>query len=364
MLVAATLVTALATPAAATDRPTRVRAALDRLLREGFPGAVAYIRDGERVDRMAAGVADLATGEPATPEHRFRTASNTKAFTATVLLQLEGEGALSLDDTVERWLPGVVRGNGHAGSRITLRQLLNHTSGVYDPATTHEFFRPYLQEKRWWHVIRPREVVRRAMLHEPYFPPGTPGKVKYSNTNYLLAGLVIEKVTGRPAHVEIDRRILRPLELTETDFPIIDPTLHGRHLRGYDLADPPNDHTVFSPSYDWTAGAIVSTVDDLATFHRALLGGKLLKPAQQAKLTEVAGNYGLGVERAPLPCGTAWGNNGSGPGYYSFSLTSQDGQRQIVLALNRFDLSRDLDGKQAVPGDLLAPLDALGAALC
>ena len=172
-------------------------AALDQLVADGFPGAVAYGRVDDRRWQVAAGVADRITGARARPDDRFRIASNTKAFVSTVLLQLVGEGRLTLDDPVERWLPGVVRGNGNDGSTITVRQLLNHTSGIWDPTGQRSFWAPYLDEHDWDRVIPPRTVIAAAMAHRPDFAPGT--SWGYSNTNYLLAGLVIEAVTGRGA---------------------------------------------------------------------------------------------------------------------------------------------------------------------
>ncbi|WP_234332592.1 serine hydrolase [Streptomyces sp. NRRL S-87] len=209
----------------AAPPPAGLEAALERTVADGFPGVVAYTRRGERESRLAAGLADRASGERARPDQRFRIASNTKAFVSTVLLQLEGEGRLSLDDSVERWLPGVVRGAGNDGRAVTVRQLLNHTSGIYDPTDEPEFFAPYLERHEWGYVYTPREVIARAVRHAPYFAPGK--SFRYSNTNYLLAGLVVEAVTGRGAPSEIRRRILAPLGLEHTSFPLTDPDLHG-----------------------------------------------------------------------------------------------------------------------------------------
>lgn len=352
-----------ALPTATTERtPTPPPAGFEKAVRQtvadGFPGVVAYTRRGERESRVAAGLADTASGERARPGHRFRIASNTKSFVSTVLLQLEGEGRLSLDDSVERWLPGVVQGNGNDGGTITVRQLLNHTSGIYDPTTEPEFFAPYLQHHDWDHVYTPRQVIARAVRHKPLFAPGDGWR--YSNTNYLLAGLVIEAVTHHSAPSEIHRRILAPLGLKNTSFPLTDPRIHGPHLHGYDLAG--RDVTRFSPSYDWTAGAMISTVDDLARFHRALFTGRLLRPAQQRELLTTvrfphAPAYGLGVQRMDVPCGpesgtepvSAWETDGGGPGFTSVALTTTDGERQLVLAVNVYDLGADLKSEPPVP---------------
>jgi D-alanyl-D-alanine carboxypeptidase len=351
-------------PAVATpwDFPARLQAAVNQLVAGGFPGVVAYVRDGEQAWRVTAGVSDRDTGRPARPGDRFRIASNTKSFTAAVVLQLSGEGRLSLDDNVDRWLPGIVTGNGNDGSRITIRQLLNHTSGVYDPASEPGFFAPYLERHDWDYVYTPREVVRLAMAHPPTTEaPGT--QHQYSNTNYLLAGMVIKAVTGHSPVFEIYKRLIVPLGLWHTWFPTTDPEIHGPHLHGYDLGG--NDVTRFSPSYDWTAGALVSTVDELARFHRALLSGRLLDPVRQRELTTVVpdgSSYGLGVQRRDLPCGTAWGHDGGGPGFTSMSLSTADGRRQLVLVGNVFDLGKDLRHEPPIP--VVDPTPLLMAALC
>ncbi|NIY70693.1 alkaline D-peptidase [Streptomyces malaysiensis] len=161
-----TIATAQGEPAG-PSAPSGFEEAVGQAVGDGFPGAVAYARRGDDEWRTAAGVADKATGERARPEQRFRIASNTKAFVAAVLLQLEGEGRLSLDDSVEKWLPGVVQGNGNDGETITIRQLLNHTSGIHDPTTEASFFAPYLEDGDRDHIITPREVIARSVLHQP-----------------------------------------------------------------------------------------------------------------------------------------------------------------------------------------------------
>ncbi|MFD9892113.1 serine hydrolase domain-containing protein [Amycolatopsis sp. NPDC059027] len=361
-LVMAVLGVATIGTASAARRKDDVDTAVTKLVTEGgFPGAVAYYREDGRVRRYAAGVADTATGEPAMAWQRFRIASNTKAFVATVVLQLAGEQRLSLDDSVERWLPGVVRGPGYEPSRITVRQLLNHTSGVHDPDQVSLLY-PYFHGHRDF-VYTPDEVIRRSLVTPPSFAPGA--GVSYSNTGYLLLGRVIERVTGHDVVRELRQRLLLPLGLWHTSFPTTSPHLTGPHLHGYDLKG--EDLTTFSPSYDWTAGAMVSTVDDLATFHRALLAGRLLRPAEQATLRQLVPNdeggaYGAGIETFDLPCGTVWGNTGAGPGFYSVSMSSADGRRQVVLVVTVYDLAADAaHAPKVVPS---SPLPALRTALC
>lgn len=299
-----------------------VQKAIDAAVAAGNPGVIAYVRQGRQQWRLAAG--------SARPQDHWRIFSNTKSFVSTVLLQLVAEHRLSLDDRVEKWLPGVVQGNGNDGRRITVRQLLNNTSGIYDPE---------IGTDRGGET--PQEVIAAAMAHPPVFPPGQGWS--YSNTNYLLAGMILEKVTGHRADQEIRRRIIEPLGLTETSFPLDDPSLPRPFLRGYDLSG--RDVTDFNPSGEWTAGAMVSTAADLARFDAALFGGRLLPPAQQRELltTVPDEDYGLGVEQVTIPCAsgdvTVWETDGGGPGFNSVSMTSPDTSRQLVLVANVFDLA-------------------------
>ncbi|MFI1995226.1 serine hydrolase domain-containing protein [Actinoplanes sp. NPDC020271] len=307
----------------ASEPPPRaaVRQALDDAVAAGNPGVIALVRQDRQRWQLAAGIAR--------PQDHWRIYSNTKSFVSTVLLQLVAERRLSLDDSVEKWLPGMVRGNGNNGRLITVRQLLNNTSGIYDPE---------IGTDRGGET--PQEVIAAAMAHPPVFPPGQGWD--YSNTNYLLAGMIIERVTHHRADQEIRRRIIEPLGLTETSFPLDDPTLPRPFLRGYDLSY--RDVTEFNPSGEWTAGAMVSTVADLARFDTALFGGRLLPPAQQRELLTTAPgkNYALGVQQVTVPCDTGdvqvWETDGGGPGYNSLSMTSTDTSHQLVLVADVFDL--------------------------
>ncbi|RZS37788.1 D-alanyl-D-alanine carboxypeptidase [Herbihabitans rhizosphaerae] len=344
VLVAAILPVPLAT---AEPAPPDLDAALRQVTADGYPAAAAYLRHGDQVKQAADGVADRETGRRAHAEDKFRIASNTKAFTSTVVLQLVDEGLLALDEPARRWLPDELPFD------VTVRQLLNHTSGVYDPTDEPSFWEPYLGEHgNRGYVYRPRDIVARAVAHG--LNPGHGTKHDYSNTNYLIAGMLIEKVTGRPAHVEISDRIIGRLGLRDTEMPRLDPFLHGRHLHGYGMDG--NDLTTFSPSYDWTAGAIVSTARDLATFHRALFAGKLLSPAAQRELLTTAptpmGGYGLGVEQMTAPCPGGprlWGAFGAGPGYQSMSFTTLDGSKQLVAVGTIFDIGREVAHEPPAP---------------
>jgi D-alanyl-D-alanine carboxypeptidase len=205
-------------------------------------------------------------------------------------------------------------------------------------------------------VYRPRDIVETALAHGPDFPPGTDHE--YSNTNYLVAGLVIEAVTGQPADVEVTRRLVAPLHLTRTSFPLTDPDIAGRHLHGYDLSGA--DVSRFSPSYDWTAGAMISTLDDLARFERALVTGRLLAPAQQRDLLGTLRRVSVDCPTGPVP---AWETDGGGPGFTSVAVTTDDGARQLVLVGNVYDIGAELRGDAPIPPSAALPA-ALDAAIC
>jgi D-alanyl-D-alanine carboxypeptidase len=325
--------------------PPALKQSLDALVADGVPGAIALEREGGREWHAASGVADLRTQRPIRADDRFRIGSMTKAFVSTVVLQLVAERRLSLGDSVEHWLPGVVP-NGDA---IIVRELMNHTSGLYDYADLPFYVQLLHDPLRSW---RPLALVQQAVAHPPLFAPGT--SWSYSNTNYILLGLIVAAADEAPARLQVAspaleayRRIIVPLELRHTSFPIVDPEVRGPHAHGYVIDPPPAwglpailDTTRSSPSWAWTAGAIISTLDDVADFHRALFAGRLLGPDEQRELqtTVAAGpnlQYGLGVLKVQTPCGPAWGHDGAMPSAVSISLTSPDGSRQAVLMLTR-----------------------------
>ncbi|WP_327090259.1 beta-lactamase family protein [Nonomuraea sp. NBC_01738] len=356
LLAAAIAVTASASPALADDRADRhpgVQRVLDQAVTDDkMPGIIAEVRDGRRSWVGTAGVANTETGRKRLRQDRFRAGSTTKTFVATVVLQLVAEDRLSLDDTVEQWLPGVVRGNGHDGSKITIRQLLNQTSGIFpytlDPGLVPQQWTPAFLERRY-DSFRAEQLVKTAMANPASFAPGKGWG--YSNTNYTLAGMIIEKVTGRSYADEITRRVIRPLGLTGTSLPGEEtklPQPHGQHYMQFPLGDPDHktyDLTDMNPSWAGAAGSIVSTVGDLQTFYRALLSGRLLPPAQQKEMfTGVSTEgvqwiddtaYGLGVFSQKLSCGvTVWGNGGRIHGSWTYAMGSRDGRHMLVSNVN------------------------------
>ncbi|MBO1416240.1 serine hydrolase [Streptomyces sp. FH025] len=325
---------------------------------DALPGALAAVRGRDGHTRnYTAGVGDLATSAKVPVDGQIRIGSNTKSFVAVVVLQLVAEGKVDLDASVDTYLPGLVHGDGIDGRNITVRQILQHTSGLPD-------YTEFLEISSPAQYVEPRELLDAALAHKPDFAPGTGWK--YSNTGYVVAGLIVQKVTGRPVGEEITKRVIDRIGLRHTYFPAQgDMTIRERHPHGYlteKPGDPPQDVTEMDPSWAWAAGAMVSTNTDLNRFFSALIGGELLPPAQLAQMrtTVPAGHagpgarYGLGIESHPLPCGgLSWGHGGSVPGYVTRGGVTEDG-RAVNIAVTMLP---SLEVKQHVA-------DAADAALC
>ncbi|MGQ4390442.1 serine hydrolase domain-containing protein [Streptomyces sp. SAS_270] len=336
MIVGALTTGALAPPAAsAAARPDTVQQGLNALVHsDGLPAALASVTDrAGRTRTYTAGVGDLATGSKVPRDGQLRIGSNTKVFTAVVVLQLVGEGKIRLDATVDTYLPGLVRGEGIDGRHITVRQLLQQTSGLPN-------YTEYLGDDV--RTYDPHELLDLALGHPADFAPGT--KWEYSNTNYVLAGLIIQKVTGRPLAQVMDQRVIKRIGLHHTYFPASgDATIREPHPHGYyqeSAGAPLRDVTETDPSWGWAAGQLVSTNSDLNRFFTALLAGRLLPAAQLAQMrtTVPAGypfatgsRYGLGLVSTPLSCGgVSWGHGGSFPGYETRGGVTDDGRAANV----------------------------------
>ena len=345
----ALVVLALAgTAASATTRREATAAdALDAEARAvvaaGSPGTLVLVENGRSRIYAASGLADLRGAVPLRPGDRFRAGSITKTFVAVVVLQLVREQRLRLGDTVERWLPGLLP----AGGRITIRDLLRHTSGLSDYAADEQFLRRTLREPR--HRWTPRELVRQALRLGPAGSPG--GRFAYASTNYVLLGLVVERVTDRTVGEALRRRIFVPLGLRDTSF--APGALPGRHAHGYQpsahdgivasLATA-RDRSEASASWAWAAGAIVSTAPDLSRFLGALLRGRLLPSRLLAQMRpEPPERYGLGLAAFRTPCGTAIGHTGNLLGTVSAAWASPDGRRRVVAMTNSYPLSPAAD---------------------
>jgi len=311
LLLVALLVALLAAPTPAAHARSVVdpalAAALDGLLdrtvtSRGIPGALLAVAiPGQEVWAGARGLADRGQNIALAPDARFGVASISKMFVATVAMQLVQEGWLSLDQTVEHWLPGLAP----RGDRINVRMLLNHTSGLND-YLAEGFMRGVLRDRgRVW---SPRELVAAAVARPAYFAPGAPGRWRYSNTNYVLLGMIVEQVTRNPLAREVHQRIIDPLGLQHTFFEPDDAPA-GDAMHGYEGR---RELTAgLNMSFAWGAGNITSTTADLARFAQALFGGELLRPETLAAMQTFVGvdgawdsrdlTYGLGVMQYSLP---------------------------------------------------------------
>ncbi|RKN46905.1 serine hydrolase domain-containing protein [Streptomyces hoynatensis] len=336
--------------AAAAPGPGLLQRDAAALHAAGAVGVAAVLDTPSGTQTAHSGTADLRTGAPVFPEAHYRAGSTTKTFIATVVLQLVGEGRLSLDDTVESRLPGLVSGNGNDGSRITIRQLLQHTSGLPNYTSVREVFPAgYSAAEYYAHRFRhyeAEELVAGAMRLPPRFEPGTDWA--YSNTNYILAGLIIERVTGHSWEEEVRDRIIRPLGLTGTYAPGDDPVLPPPAVHGYHTYEEDGrtvDTTLFNATAADASGALISTPRDINRFFGALIGGRLLEGPELAEMLhthpipgEPGRGYGLGIETTPLSCGGFyWHHGGNALGYESEDGITVDGDRAVTVSVNSYD---------------------------
>ncbi|MFF4244059.1 serine hydrolase domain-containing protein [Streptomyces sp. NPDC001822] len=309
---------------------------LPRLVVEGRAPAAAFL--ARRNPRGHGGLYDSA-GTGIHAADRFRAGSITKSFVATVVLQLAAEGELGLDDSVEDHLPGVVHGHGNSGALITLRALLTHTSGLYDYMAALPVTDPALTGAAGPSAqsLSPAAAVRIAVAHPP---AAARGSYAYSSTNYVLLGMIVERVTGHAYGTEIRRRVIVPLGLTGTSLPGARSTLPLPHARAYHRSGDGTlrDVTSIDPRIAGAAGEIVSTLDDLDRFYAALLGGRLLPPAQQSALLDTrtaGGAYGMGIHPQELSCGTTvWGHGGRITGSRVRAAATRDGRHVFTFRVN------------------------------
>ncbi len=329
-----------ATLEANTDPDDPLQQGADRLASDDkFPAVLVAVRDLDgRTRHYTAGVADLETQAKVPVDGQVRIGSNSKPFTAVVVLQLVGEGKVDLDAPIETYLPDLVRGEGIDGREITVRQLLQHTSGLPD------FVGLLLGEdvfKALHTYVQPRALIDLA-LTLPGKAPGT--EWAYSNTNYILAGLLVEHVTGRPLNEEITTRVIERIGLRHTYVPDAgEQGIRECHPRGYHapLGEPLRDVTELDPSIAGASGNMISTPSDMNRFFTALLGGELLDPAQLEEMRATVdassmwpGNeYGLGLSSSPLSCGgLVWGHGGDIFGYETSGGVTEDG-RAVTVAV-------------------------------
>ncbi|MFB6435769.1 serine hydrolase [Streptomyces sp. NPDC056411] len=351
-------------PATGYRTPAPATAALHRLVADGAPGAASLVTrgHGSTAARFAtAGVADLRSGRRMTRQDHFRAGSLTKPLVATVVLQLVAEGRLALHDPAAAHLPPGVPVTGDGGRsdlrKVTVRQLLDHTSGLFnyteDRRLSRQLYGTGFGAHRYDHHT-PAELLRTALGHPPSAAPGA--RYRYSNTNYLVLGLIIQAVTGHPYAAEIRRRVLRPAGLRQTSFPGTDPALPQPHGRGYSrIGDRQVDTTSLDPSRAGAAGEMITTLGDLNRFFSALLGGALLAPRQMTELRSdkhTGGAYGLGLYATRLPCGvTVWGHNGDINGSFAQTAGTADGRHLVSFRVNTDVLARPLDATDVLTAE-------------
>ncbi|MGW4394521.1 serine hydrolase domain-containing protein [Amycolatopsis nivea] len=353
-MTAALTVAPTATASAATCSAEPIHTALDGLKKVGLPGIVLTVQSPNcGLWKGGVGKADVETGRAITGDEHSRIGSDTKTWTAVVVLQLVAEGKISLDETVDHYLPGLIRTARYDGRKITIRQLLQHTSGLPD----------YLDSPFWeddqahrWDHFDPIQTVEQAL---PLAPPArAPSGFAYSNTNYNLAGLVVAKVTGRSIGTEITERIINPLCLHETYWPGDETTIDEPDLRSYTDGV---DTTEWNVSEADASGELISTGADTTKFWTSLLGGKLLPPAQLAEMKKTVlddggEGYGLGLQRYELtPNFPTWGHSGGMASGHDFrNAVTEDGKRSVTVFIDTADYSKaQSDRMDAIVGALV-----------
>jgi D-alanyl-D-alanine carboxypeptidase len=280
----------------------------------------------------------------------FPIGSTTKTYTAVLVMRLVAQGRIKLDDQLSKYLPKLLP----PGDRITIRELLSHTSGLYDFANDPRFMAPYLQGK-FGFAWTPKQMVQFAATKPLLFRPGT--RFSYSNTNYVLLALLAERVDGRPYEKQLIDYIFRPLALSRTSLPASNATLPDVHgylglgANGKTADAALVDSAALTPAFAWSVGGIRATAEDEADFFRGLFSGKLLPKVQIEAMENTSatrGAYGLGLmptggydhewrsytKAISTRCGRAWGHGGAFPGYYQLPISSPDGSRQAVLLVN------------------------------
>jgi D-alanyl-D-alanine carboxypeptidase len=327
--------------------------ALDRALKElvampgGPPGVIAVVQRGQSREVHTFGVAHLKNERHMRVDDRMRIASAAKAFSGAVALSLVGDtDTLTLDDTIGDRLSDLPEPPPAAWSEVTLRQLLNHTSGLPDFSES-EAFRDALVE-RLRHPDPPAKLLTYAYgLNggDTLFDPGT--QYHYSNSDNIAVALMVEDATGGSYEDQLKKRVYRPLGLTRTSLPV-GPELSKPFIHGYDLStSPPEDASeLVAAGWAWASGGIVSTPSDLNAFIRGYVGGDLFDPqtrAEQRVVFEGGGSEppgpgensaGLGVFRYETKCGTVWGHTGNTLGYTQFMAASPNGRRSATVSIN------------------------------
>ena len=318
-----------------------LKARAQGLVEAGYPAALAAVTDSKGESAGAAvGKGSLETGQAPPMDGEVRIGSNTKTFVAVVVMQLVQEGKVGLDEPIETYLPGLIKGEGIDGSKITVRQLLQHTSGLPEYTDTTPGSGDIFQIKD--HYAQPRDLLDTALGKPAAFEPGT--QWAYTNTNYVVLGMLVERVSQRPVGEQIDQRIVKKLGLSHTYFPAPgDRSIKGTHPQGYHLSAEGKleDITEMDPTWGWAAGAMVSTPSELNTFFQAVFDGRLLTQSSIDEMKNGAVDassrlgpgtvYGLGLIGSSLSCGgTSWGHGGTIHGYQTDNAVGPDGTAVTV----------------------------------
>ncbi|WP_067685993.1 serine hydrolase domain-containing protein [Nocardia jejuensis] len=322
------------------ERVSLIRDDIDALARSGIAGVIATLTENGQTMSLTAGVADRATDEPIPldPPQEVRVGSISKTFVSSIIMQLVAEGRVRLDDPVDTYLPGLLVGDGVDGKVITVRQLLQHRSGLPELTDVPEVdeYRAGLEGRRY----TPGQEIAMALRLPAQFAPGA--TFEYTNTNYIVAAMIVEKVTGRGYSDELSGRILTPEGLSGTYLPAAgELDIRPPHPQGYARIDGVRtDVTRSEPSVPWAAGALVSTGADLNRFYLALLAGRIVADAQLGEMLAPASrmpdstmNYGMGIGSTQLSCGAEYfGHTGGIAGFVTIAGATREG-RAVTLTL-------------------------------
>ena len=361
----------VATGSASSTEKEQVLSAAQSLVDGGYPAALTAVRDKDgNTIGAAAGVGNLETGEAPPLDGEVRIGSNTKTFTAVVILQLVQEGKITLDEPIETYLPGLLKGEGIDATKITVRQLLQHTSGLPEYTDTVPGETDIFQIRDNYYSTR--DLLDVALSKPAAFEPGS--QFKYTNTNYIVLSLLAEKVTHRPLAEQITQRITEPLGLTHTYYPGPgEEDIRGTHPHGYhrNSQGELEDITRKDPSEAGGAGAMISTPSELGTFIQATFNGTLLTQDSIAEMKKTVDTgrpnrgYGLGIFSMSLSCGgEAWGHTGGFPGYTTQNMVGPDGTSVTIAGTALLQAIVDPSDTAAVQqkGDLMS--DAVDSLLC
>ncbi|MFC9997112.1 serine hydrolase domain-containing protein [Nocardia sp. NPDC127526] len=341
--------TSVSVPPDLVARGNAVRGDLDALIRAGAVGALATLTDQDATTVVTSGLADIASGTPipTDPPQYVRAGSITKTFTAAIVLQLAAENRIDLDRSIDTYLPGLLIGDGVDGHAITVRQILGHRSGLPAPAKSPET--DEFEAAKDGRTFTPAQEIALALRYPAQFAPGA--RFKYTNTNYIVAGMLIEAVTGRAYPEELRDRILHPLGLSDTYLPATGETgLRDPHPNGYTTVDgTATDGTRIEPSLSWTSGALVSTGADLNRFYTALLAGQVVPQRLLPQMLDGVDmgrgdgmSYGLGAGYTQLPCGAQYvGHVGNIHGFTTISGATATG-RAVTVTYSGSPTARDI----------------------